>query len=269
MHDRSFHISEEDLIRSADRELPEWRLAEIEAHLATCEPCRGRSNDIEKTIANFANAYRETLDCQIPSPFIPRALFRSRLRELASEYPVTFWSRFNFFKHRMAYLFATFLFVLTALSLWQSARPSLALSPNPKLTPGLALPLTEADICRERSGTRPRLVLASIGKKVFDEYGIRNPEPRHYEMDYLIDPDLGGSDDSSNLWPQPYSAMWNAHVKDALEENLRDLVCAGKISLAQAQRDIATDWIATYKNYFHTDRPLPSHLAFQKDEPWE
>ena len=86
---------------------------------------------------------------------------------------------------------------------------------------------------------------------------------------YLIDPDLGGSDDVRNLWPEPYSSTWNAHVKDALEDHLRELVCAEKISLAQAQHDISVDWISAYKKYFHTGTPLSEHLAFKKDQPWE
>ena len=39
----------------------------------------------------------------------------------------------------------------------------------------------------------------------------------------------------------------------------RDGYGEGKLDLATAQRDIATDWIAAYKNYFHTDRPLAPH----------
>jgi hypothetical protein len=49
---------------------------------------------------------------------------------------------------------------------------------------------------------------------------------------------------------------WNAHVKDTLEEHLHEMVCAGKLDLSTAQRDIAMDWIAAYKKYFQTDRPL-------------
>ena len=66
----------------------------------------------------------------------------------------------------------------------------------------------------------------------------------------------------------PYSAVWNARVKDALEEHLHEMVCAGELTLPAAQRDISKDWIATYKRYFHTDRPVLAHLAFIKDEPW-
>ena len=87
-----------------------------------------------------------------------------------------------------------------------------------------------------------------------------NAQPRAYEVDYLITPELGGADDIRNLWPEPYSAtVWNAHVKDALEDRLHQMVCTGQIDLATAQHDIATDWISAYKRYFHTERPLPAH----------
>ena len=72
-----------------------------------------------------------------------------------------------------------------------------------------------------------------------------------------ITPALGGADDIHNLWPQSYGdTVWNDQVKDALEDHLRDLVCEGQLDLATAQREIATNWIAAYKKYFHTDRPL-------------
>ena len=94
-------------------------------------------------------------------------------------------------------------------------------------------------------------------RKVFEEYRIAGADPRAYEVDYLITPALGGADDIRNLWPQAYAApVWNAQVKDALEYRLRDMVCDGGIELSEAQREIATNWIAAYKKYFHTEAPL-------------
>jgi hypothetical protein len=37
---------------------------------------------------------------------------------------------------------------------------------------------------------------------------------------------------------------------------LRDMVCEGSLDLTEAQQAIAANWIAAYKKYFHTDRPL-------------
>ncbi len=89
---------------------------------------------------------------------------------------------------------------------------------------------------------------------------------KDYALDYLITPALGGADNIQNLWPQPYSSTWNARVKDQLEDHLHELVCQGKVQLATAQNDIASDWIAAYKRYFNTDKPEPS-LATADDGP--
>jgi hypothetical protein len=62
--------------------------------------------------------------------------------------------------------------------------------------------------------------------------------------------ELGGSNDIRNLWPQSYTTKpLNAHTKDALEDHLHALVCAGKVPLLQAQHDISTDWPAASKKY--------------------
>jgi hypothetical protein len=57
----------------------------------------------------------------------------------------------------------------------------------------------------------------------------------------LIALELGGSNRLTNLWPEPYDITWNAHVKDRLENRLHEMVCAGQLDLATAQRAIATD----------------------------
>jgi hypothetical protein len=38
------------------------------------------------------------------------------------------------------------------------------------------------------------------------------------------------------------------------------MVCGGQLDLATAQHEIAVNWIAAYKKYFHTRQPLPQHL---------
>ncbi len=68
------------------------------------------------------------------------------------------------------------------------------------------------------------------------------------EVDHLISLELGGSNEQTNLWPEPYQGTeWNAHVKDQLENFLHAHVCTGDISLDQAQQEIATNWIESYK----------------------
>ena len=225
--------------------------------------------EIENAITDFVEAYHSDLDSRLPDASASRAMLRARLSQLATESPSTIWQRISGpFVRRVAYVSSIFILAVANLILWQSSTTSLASSPNPKLTPGVALPLTEAIVCSTVPAKRSHAQLSNVGKEIFAKYGIRDPEQGHYELDYLIDPELGGSDDARNLWPQPYFAPWNAHVKDALEAHLRELVCTGKLTLTEAQHDISTDWIAAYKKYFDTDHPLPDHLAFEKDEPW-
>lgn len=130
--------------------------------------------------------------------------------------------------------------------------------PERKLTPGVTRPVNTQEICRLSNGGNNAEVPPQMRRAVFQEYGIANARPEDYEVDYLISPALGGAANIGNLWPEPYSTVWNAHVKDALENRLHQLVCAGRVPLATAQHDISTDWISAYKKYFGSDRPLPN-----------
>ena len=124
------------------------------------------------------------------------------------------------------------------------------------LTPGATARVTADDLCAGR-GPSKESIAPAVRQAVLHDYrmdGIANEE---YELDYLITPELGGSSDRRNLWPERYgSRVWNARVKDELEGLLPALVCRGAVDLVTAQQDIAADWIAAYKKYFHTDRPV-------------
>jgi hypothetical protein len=144
---------------------------------------------------------------------------------------------------------------------WSQREPTLFASfvpmsaPTATITPGVARTASKEDVCGTNQG-KNRAVPVALRRKVFELYGIPRADPRAYEVDYLITPALGGSDDIGNLWPQSYSAtVWNARVKDALEDRLHELVCRGDLDLATAQREISTDWITAYKKYFRTERP--------------
>jgi len=121
--------------------------------------------------------------------------------------------------------------------------------------------MTREQVCRA-GNDKNAVVPAEVRRKVFAAYGIASGAPRDYEVDYLITPALGGADDIRNLWPESYGAVvWNARVKDTLEDRLRELVCTGQLDLATPQREIAMDWIGSYKKYFHTERPLPAEAS--------
>jgi hypothetical protein len=129
--------------------------------------------------------------------------------------------------------------------------------PDPQLTPGATLEVTTNDICVPGYTKKVRSVPAAVKQQVYAAYGIQHHAPGDYEIDHLIPLELGGSNAVKNLWPQSFQTQpWNAHVKDQLENRLHRLVCVEKVDLNTAQHDIATDWIAAYRKYFHTDLSL-------------
>jgi hypothetical protein len=123
--------------------------------------------------------------------------------------------------------------------------------PRRGLTPGVALPVGSARICRSGYASRVRHVPDSLKQAVYDRYGV-TWVPDAHEIDHLISLELGGSNAIRNLWPEPYAGRWGARTKDVLENRLHDLVCAGELSLASAQRQEATNWVAAYRRYVGT-----------------
>jgi hypothetical protein len=68
-----------------------------------------------------------------------------------------------------------------------------------------------------------------------------------FEEDHLIPLALGGAPrDPQNLWPQPHSSP---NEKDTVEGAAHDAVCTGKITLPDAQHQIATDWYQLGKQF--------------------
>lgn len=117
--------------------------------------------------------------------------------------------------------------------------------PDPACTPGAVLTTNEAVICKVGYTTTVRDVSTATKKKVFQEYGIPWAQRSNYEVDHLISLELGGSNDISNLFPESHLIKNNSYTKDAFENYLHKQICTGKLSITDAQYQIATDW-ATY-----------------------
>jgi hypothetical protein len=129
---------------------------------------------------------------------------------------------------------------------------NLFLVPNGALTPGAVRPVSLQEICSATDDDLDPKVSLATEVAVMKEYGISSDATteRKYQIDYLVNPQLGGTDDIRNLWPQPYSnGRWNAHAKDVLERHLHQMVCNHTVDLAEAQKEIAGDWIAAYRKY--------------------
>jgi len=256
------HLTDHELLLAADGELTPTRTA----HLSGCWSCRVRKQEIDNAIGEFVRFHRDTLDPLLPSPAGPRALLKARLAEMAAASPPwwAWWPRMFAWRYGAAALLLagalalSFRYWMPVLGFQAAARTVPVSFPEPSLTPGAVVTASREQVCKSEE-PKNRAVPASLKRKVFEEYGIPNAEARAYEVDYLITPALGGADDIRNLWPQSYSsAVWNARVKDALEDRLRDLVCENNLDLVAAQRELSSDWIAAYRKYFHTDQPLES-----------
>ncbi|HUO15492.1 MAG TPA: zf-HC2 domain-containing protein [Verrucomicrobiae bacterium] len=268
------HISDEDLSRSADGELSSPRTLEVEAHLEVCRDCRARMEEIQSTITDFARAHHAEFDQRLPPNAGSRALLLARLGELSSEMQTPWWQRAFPFPLRLRHVaLACVALIAVAIGMaWlrHSSRRELKAgseffdtetAPNRNLTPGVTRAVTMSEVCAVPQEEVVENVSTSLQQQVFREYGITNARPEDYEIDYLIAPRLGGTEDIRNLWPEPYRArVWNARVKDSLEQRLHEMVCTGQLDLHTAQQDIATDWIAAYQKYFHTNKPLPRSL---------
>jgi hypothetical protein len=151
------------------------------------------------------------------------------------------------------YLFAIFVLRLVCTTCL-AVQPDQPL-PDPQLTPGATLDVTTTDICVPGYTKKIRYVPIAVKRQVYREYGAVY-RPGAYEIDHLVPLELAGSNSIKNLWSESYSIEWNARIKDELENRLHMLVCHGSVSLSEAQRAIATNWIDAYKRYFRTDHPL-------------
>lgn len=131
--------------------------------------------------------------------------------------------------------------------------------PNPSITPGELNPAVtqqnlDETICRRGGYTKSIRPAESythdLKVKQIREYGYADVRLSDYSEDHLISLELGGSPDSpENLWPEPHNVVggWGSYAKDKLENRLHDLVCKGVVTLADAQHEIANNWIGAYK----------------------
>jgi hypothetical protein len=128
--------------------------------------------------------------------------------------------------------------------------------PNRRLTPGRDLTRQAAVVCVSGYSASVRDVPDSENEAVYARYGIPHV-PYAHEVDHLVSLELGGSNAMANLWPEPYAGRWGARTKDVLENTLHSLVCDGSLTLPQAQRIEATNWVAAYRRYVGIP-PVPS-----------
>jgi hypothetical protein len=274
------HLTTGDLLRLVDADLPPDELSAAHAHVAVCASCRRHVEllaDVDQQLTESASRHDVSPNTVRRSERLTLALrnrANPRLRPSLLTAGVS--------AQRVAMLAAALVLAtagtVTALRTWRVIAPvestrdttgELGSLPIRRLTPGATVALPAAELCRQMP-VEPSPISADVRHQVLHAYGMEDLPEHEYELDYLVTPDLGGAPDPRNLWPEPYGVhVWNARVKDELETLLPRLVCEGKVDLSTAQQDIATDWIAAYKKYFGTDRPirLYSNRTFAALEP--
>lgn len=120
--------------------------------------------------------------------------------------------------------------------------------PDPNCTPGSIDPSVTQNNIQETicikgytASVRPPVAYTSrLKQQQILDYGYLDTDPRNYEEDHLISLELGGNPtDPKNLWPEPGTSP---NSKDTIENDCHKKVCSGLITLADAQKQIATNW---------------------------
>lgn len=119
--------------------------------------------------------------------------------------------------------------------------------PHRDLTPGVTRPISRHAVCATKWSRDRRHVTEAMKRQVAAAYGVPWSQHANYEFDHLIPRELGGADDVANLWPQKWTGPNNARQKDRLENALHRAVCAGQLSLSDAQESIRRDWLSSYR----------------------
>ena len=127
--------------------------------------------------------------------------------------------------------------------------------PDPICTPGATNPDVTQDtiastICVSgwtKTVRPPATYTNALKIDQMKAYGETDLTPSDVEEDHLIPLELGGAPrDPHNLWPEPrrtfIASGEAAEDKDLVENALKAAVCAGRLTLADAQQHIATDW---------------------------
>src|SRR5262249_6878987 len=117
--------------------------------------------------------------------------------------------------------------------------------PDPTLTPGAANALPPAAV-----GAVSHPIPSAVKDAVARAYHL-NPNSPAFVFDRLVPAALGGTDDPSNVWPEPLEEQ---AIKRGLEDHLVRQVQRGKLSLEEAQEGLATNWVQLW-----LDSGAPAH----------
>ncbi|MDE1177380.1 MAG: zf-HC2 domain-containing protein [Edaphobacter sp.] len=269
MFDKTDHLSQLELLLLFDGELNEEDRAKALLHLETCDRCSAVFEETQSLSRELDGVMWTKVSVEDHTQQQER--LKDLLKKESLSHPKAASERLS--SSIVAYAAVGLLVLgLTGYGAYQrivsvryGARDFLS-SPDPSLTPGDVRQVSYSEICPAKDEDKDPPVPATTAQSVFREYGLSaRSKQKNFQVDYLISPQLGGTSQIRNLWPEPYErTIWNARVKDALEDRLHMLVCKREIELSDAQHAIATDWIGAYKNFFHTESPLQTQAMTEQ-----
>lgn len=112
--------------------------------------------------------------------------------------------------------------------------------PITSVTPGNVITRDAGDVCmRGWAGAHRDALTVKEKRYVLTLYGLPEGTPVS-EWDHLVSLELGGGNGMENIWPMTDHAQ--DQRKDRLENRLHADVCAARISLPTAQREIREFW---------------------------
>lgn len=93
----------------------------------------------------------------------------------------------------------------------------------------------------------PSSYTSSLKVEQLAAFGYLDQNPKDYEEDHRVPLELGGDPrDTSNLSPERGASP---NPKDSAENSARADVCAGRVTLRQAQVAFVATWLAAYPGY--------------------
>ena len=101
-----------------------------------------------------------------------------------------------------------------------------------------------------------------VKQKLVKRAGYPESEVYKYKLDYVVPVALGGHPrklENFELIRREGPSI--SKRKNGIEEKLQCLVCAGELSLADAQHEASTDWEAAYQRYAPVKCQLPKRAA--------
>ena len=124
--------------------------------------------------------------------------------------------------------------------------------PDPNCTPGAAnSDVTQANIqstiCVSGYTATirpPTSYTNNLKQQSIRLYGYTDANLSDYEEDHLIALEIGGNPIAvANLWAEPHYGQYTSFDKDSFENYLHSQVCGGRMTLAEAQHEMATNWV--------------------------